>query len=182
MRDLHVYGLLVVTLMLSGCEKHCEKQYAAPEDQPVLFEYRYMNHAWGYSDHGWLIDGEGDVRRYDLPEEFRLPDSMGYITAEDLIHNLSQSDSIIGSIKTNDLDYYIGLISGASEGKISKSENVAFDAGSSVLSCYQYDADREMYQYVFLASSGDWEQSNNSPEAKILVDWLKEFGVFWLAI
>ncbi len=163
-------------LLLAGCEK----EYEAPEDQPVFFEYRYVNYAWSYSEHGWLINADGDVRRYDLPDDFRLPDSTGYISAEDLIHNLSQTELLIGSIEANDLDHYVGLIPGAADGEILKSQNVMADAGSSVLSCYLYDSDRDMYQYVFLASSGDWEQLNDSREAEILVDWLKEIGeVFW---
>ena len=169
----------MLAMMVTGCEK----EYEVPEDQPVLFEYRYVNYAWAYSEHGWLMDAEGLVHRYDFPEDFRLPDSSGYISAEDLAYNLSQSDSVIHRVEAEDLDYYVGLMEGAAGGEILKSENVAADAGSSVLSCYLYEPGKDMYQYIFLARSGDWEQSNNSREAKTLVKWLKEIGnVFWLAI
>lgn len=177
MREGSVF-VLMFALMVTGCEK----EYEAPEDQSVLFEYRYVNYAWAYSENGWLIDAQGDVRSYQLPEDFRLPDSTGYISAEDLAYNLSQTDSTFHRVEAKDLDYYVGLIEGAAGGEILKSENVAADAGSSVLSCYLYDPGKDMYQYIFLARSGDWEQSNDSREAKTLVNWLKELGgVFWLS-
>ncbi len=169
--------LLLFAMIVAGCEK----EYEAPLDQPVLFEYRYVNYAWVYSEQGWLMDAKGDMYSYDLPEDFRLPDSAGYISAEDITYNLSQTDSIFHSVEAEGLEYYVDLIAGAAEGEISVLENVAADAGTSVLSCYLFDPDVEMYQYVFLAQSGDWEQFNNSPEAEILVDWLKDLGgVFWL--
>ena len=171
--------MLLLGLMVVGCEK----EYEAPEEQPVLFEYRYVNFAWGYSEHGWLIDAEGEVHRYDFPEDYRLPDSLGYICVEDLNYNLTQCDSILDSVESADLDYYVGLIQGASGGQILDMENVAADAGISTLSCYLYIPHKDMYKYVFLAQSGDWEQINDSREAKTLVTWLKEIGeVFWLAI
>lgn len=175
MREKIVF-VLMLALMVAGCEK----EYEAPEDQPVLFEYRYVNHAWGYSEHGWLMDAEGDMHRYDFPEDFRLPDSTGYISSADLSYNLSQSDSVIHRVEAEDLDYYVGLIEGAAGGEITKTENVAVDAGSSVLSCYLYDPKVDMYQNIVLARSGDWVQFNNSSEAETLEDWLKEFEeVYW---
>ncbi|RLB64532.1 MAG: hypothetical protein DRH08_09430 [Deltaproteobacteria bacterium] len=174
--------MILLLLVLSACEKDLNQEYDAPDDQAVLFEYHYINHAWGYADHGWLIDAEGKMRSFEFPENFRLPDSTGNISQEDLFHNLSQCDSIIVSVEEKDLDYYTGLIAGAAEGEIGSPENIAADAGSAVLGCYLYDESKDMYQYVFLAVSGDWQQSNDAPEAGILVAWLKSIGeVFWLS-
>ncbi len=125
---LHVLILLLVGL--SSCEKELDGGYEAPGDQPVFFEYHYVNHAWGYADQGWLVGANGEVRTFDLPEKYILPDSTGYISREDLIQNLSQGDSTIHYIEAEDLEYYTRLISGAAKGKIAKAENVAFDAGS----------------------------------------------------
>lgn len=173
--------MLLLLITLSACDEDLKSDYEAPEDQAVLFEYRYINHAWGYAENGWLIDSEGNMRSFSLPENFRIPDSTGYISQEDLDYNLSQCTSIIGNVEEEDLDYYSGLISGASDGKIGEPENIAADAGSAVLACYKYDPDKDMYQYISLAASGDWQQANNAPEAEILVEWLREIGeVFWL--
>ncbi len=51
---------VILLVVLGGCEE----KYEAPADQPVFFEYRYVNHAWGYSEHGYIIDSDGDVRRF----------------------------------------------------------------------------------------------------------------------
>lgn len=173
---------IMVLITLAGCEEDLNGDYESPSGQAVLFEYHYINHAWGYADHGWLVDANGNVRSFEYPEGFRLPDSTNYISGEDLNQNLSQCDSIVGKIGKEDLYYYTSLISGASGGEISAPENIAADAGISVLSCYYYDSTKDMYRYVLLASSGDWQQSNDAPEAEILVNWLKELGeVIWLS-
>jgi len=174
-----IYMIVLTGLLMAGCEKEpcgCE------EDQPVWFQYRYVNFAWGYQELGWLIDADGNVRIFNLPGDFRVPDSSGFVSREDLLHNLSLTDSTIHTVEKTDLEYYADLITAAAEGKIGESLNIAADAGSSVLSCYRFDEYADAYQYVFLAQSGDWEQFNLSAEAGILVDWLVDLGdVFWLS-
>ena len=170
--------ILMTALMLSACEK---ETWGCLEDQPVLFEYRNINFAWGYQEQGWLIDAEGIVRTYHLPEDFRLPDSTGFISRQDLDHNLSLTASIIHTVDKADLVYYSSLIPGASEGEIGKSRHIAVDAGASVLACYFYNEEADAYKYIFLAQSGDFEQFNLSSEAGILVNWLIDFEVFWLS-
>ena len=169
--------LAILTLSIHACE--------LPEDypvtsQPVYFEYNYINYAWGYHNKGWIIDEEGNVRAYNLPEAWMEPDSTGYIQEEDLLFNISQTDSVIGVVDSTVLIAKAALIPGAKDGKISKQENTAFDAGSAVLSAYYYDAEEEAYIKVFLAMSGDFSSQNESREAKKLVSWLRSFGVFWL--
>lgn len=168
----------MVGLMFSGCE---ENECGCIGEQPVYFEYRYVNHAWGYQEHGWLIDGEGHLKSYNLPEGFRMPDSTGMISREDLLHNLSLTDSTIQTLASSELDTYTSLIPAAADGEIGAARNIAADAGVSVLSGYLYDREKDAYRYVFLAMSGDWEQFNLSSEAETLVDWLLDFDVFWLS-
>jgi hypothetical protein len=170
--------LLLAGLVLAGCT---EQEPEIPVSQPVLFQYRYVNFAWGYQEYGWLIDHEGRVRTFRMPEGFRMPDSTGLISEEDLFHNLSLTDSTICLIDKKELEYYAGLIQAAAHGETGKARNIAYDAGRSVLSCYLYMETEGAYRYVFLGESGDWQQSNLSPEARILVKWLRKFGVFWLS-
>jgi hypothetical protein len=171
-----LWGL--VGIVPAGCEK--VEKITGP-GQPVCFEYRYVNYAWGYQEKGWLIDSSGNINSYNLPDGFILPDSTGLITGDNLAHNLALTDSVIGTVPGEDMDYYLGLIQGASEGIIGAPRSIAADAGNSVLSCYRYDSAENAYRYVFLGRSGDWEQFNQSEEAEILIDWLKQFGVFWLS-
>jgi len=174
-------GYPITVLMLAIIVAGCEPEYDAPEEQPVFFEYHYENFAWGHQENGWLIDKDGVVRSYTLPENFRVPDSTAYMSADDLLFNLSQTDSTLHIINRTELDRYIRLIPGAAEGEVGETRHLAYDAGTSVLSCYLFDPDTGRYKYVFLARSGDYEQFNKAPEAEALVNWLKEFGVFWLS-
>ena len=175
---IHIWIVATAMMVLASCEKD---DYQGPDDQPVYFEYNYINHAWGFQHHGWLIDGDGFVRYFESPESYRFADSTGYLTLEDLEYNLGQTDSIIQQVDSEELDEYINYISGAAGGELTKSVNIAADAGASVLSCYRYDEEMNSYRQVFLAQSGDWEQSNLSSEAGKLVTWLRSFGVFWLS-
>jgi len=171
-----IITLLVVLLL--GCEK---AEYDAPEDQPLYFEYHYINHAWGFQENGWLIDREGNIRRFDHPGDYRLGLPGAYLSLDDLEHNLGLTDSIIGTVDEVELEKHKNYIPGAAAGEIDKSRSIAADAGSAVLSCYLYIPEEDAYQYVFLAQSGDWEQFNLSEEAEKLVKWLLDFDVFWLS-
>ena len=173
-----VLMLVLLAVLLVTCEK---AEYDAPEDQPVYFEYHYINHAWGFQENGWLIDREGNIRRFDHPDDYRQGLKGAYLSLEDLEHNLGLTDSIIGIVDKVELEIYKNYIPAAAEGEIDKSRSIAADAGSAVLSCYLYDPEEGAYRYVFLAQSGDWEQFNLSEEAEKLVKWLREFGVFWLS-
>lgn len=176
-----IYGIWILFLtpaILAACEA---LEYDAPEDQPLYFEYHYVNHAWGFQEYGWLIDREGNIRRFDKPEDYIQGVPGAYLKREDLEHNLALTDSIIGNVNQAELEKYINYIPGAAGGKISKFTSVAADAGASVLSCYMYDPKEDAYQYIFLAQSGDWEQFNLSEEAEKIVKWLLDFDVFWLS-
>lgn len=161
-------------ILFTACEK---EYYEGPLDQAVYFEYHYINFAWGAMDHGWMIDREGNVRGYDHPEDYRWPDSTGYLSSEDLEYNLSLTDTLLHHINARELEHYTKLISGAAEGSLSDHAYRGADMGSSLLSCYAYDHNTASYKHILLSLSGDLEQSNQSAEAGVLVDWLKEFGV-----
>ena len=172
MKQRFAIGLVLMWIMGTGCEK---EYYYGPEDQPVYFEYHYINQAWGVADNGWLIDNEGKVWGYDRPEDYRWPDSTGHLTFEDLEYNLAQADTLLLSFKCNELEKYTRLIRGAADGHLSESRTRGADMGSACLSCYAYDQETGTYTYVLLSATGDWEQFNQSAEAEILVDWMKDF-------
>jgi len=170
--------MLVLVLLSTACEK---TNYEGPEDQPVYFEYHYINHAWGYTENGWVIDNESKMWGYDLPEHYRWPDSTGHLSHEDLQYNLDQADTLLLSFKCNEMEKYTKLIGGAAEGNISEPKSRGADMGASILSCYAYESSSDSYRRILLAVMGDWEQFNQSAEAEELVDWLSEFGVAFMA-
>ncbi|MEN8202001.1 MAG: hypothetical protein ABFS28_05345 [Bacteroidota bacterium] len=168
-----MYRIGIISLILVCCLA-CEKEgYDAPELQPVFFEYHYINHAWGYQDHGWLIDREGTIRRFELPMDYNLGTHGDYLSLEQLEHNLGQADSVCGEIGKTVFDQKTDLIPAASEGEIEDIQWRGADMGMGIFSCYRYDPAEDAYQYVLLSASGDYLQNNLSTEAEDLAKWLK---------
>lgn len=174
LRKCNLSLIALLAILITACER---VYYEGPEDQPVYFEYHYINHAWGSHDNGWMIDNEGSIRGFDHPENYRWPDSTGYLSTEDLKYNLAQTDTLLNNIKSNELKRYTRLISGAAAGNVSDHRGRGADMGSSLLSCYAFDQSTGSYKHVLLSLAGDFEQFNQSAEAEELVEWLKEFGV-----
>jgi len=169
--------IIPLLILFTSCDY---LSYDPPEDQPVYFEYEYINFAWGYQHNGWIIDRDGNVCVWDKAEEWRKPDSTGYIGAADLEFNISLTDSVIVVVDSLELMDHVEMISGAKDGYITEPRNTAYDAGSSTFYAYYYDEEADAYQKIFLGSSGDFSSANTSDEAQKLVAWLREFGAFWL--
>ncbi len=161
---------------LYACEKD---EISDPPGQIVYFAYEYINYAWGYQHTGWLIDSAGNISAYNLPDEWQPGNKEG-ISYEDLKFNLSQTDSIVATIDPLVLHQKVQLIGEAKDGQITPLVHRASDAGTSVLYAYYYDVEKQLYQIVFLAQSGNFESHNTSPAAVELTEWLKQYGVFWL--
>lgn len=168
MFKIGVLGLVLLCCL--ACEKD---RYDAPEEQPVYFEYHFINHAWGYQDFGWLVDSEGNIRAFEHPDGYNLASHGDILSLEQLEYNLAQADSIIEEISKSELEKKQDLIPGAAEGEISDFQRHGADMGMGVFSCYKYDPQEDAYQYVLLSASGDHQQFNRSTEAEKLVKWLK---------
>ncbi len=166
---------------LSGCMKinECEHHHDGDRDlidQPVVFEFEYINHAWGYRHHGFFIEGDGQIRGYGQPKEWRKIDSSGYIRESDLLFNLDQADTVYGRAGEDDLLYHFGLIDDARYGKIKELDLNMADAGvASIYAYYRHEISGRL-ERVFLACSGDLNRENTSSAARMIVFWLKEEG------
>ncbi len=162
---------LLIIIMLVGCERD---EYDAPEEQAVYFEYHYVNHAWGVQDTGWLIGGDGTIRRFDFPEDYNTGMHGDFLSLEQLEHNLGQADSVVGEVGSKKLEKQIQLIQGASLGELSKIHRQGADMGSGVYACYKYDPNENAYQIIVLEIWGDNQQYNSSSEAEKLAEWLTD--------
>lgn len=177
MQVLPSYKVFYLFILLClGCEKDPD---IFPSEQPVYFEYIYMNQAWGYQHSGWLLDKQGNINYYNLPGNWRFAGEDG-ISLEDLNYNLSQADTVIGSIDSETLNEKIQLIEDVIDGEITTPVHTACDAGGAALYAYYYDPGKKLYQPVFLAQSGDFESHNTSTAAVELTAWLKQYVLFWL--
>lgn len=172
-KKTNMYKFGIVALLLTGCMA-CEKAvYDAPDEQPIYFEYHFVNHAWGYQDFGWLVDGDGRIRSFEYPDSYHVAMHGDFLSLEQLEYNLAQADSLLGEIRKSELEKKKDLIAGAAEGEISDFQRHGADMGMGVFSCYKYDPQEDAYQFVLLSMSGDHQRYNASREADKLVDWLK---------
>lgn len=168
--------LIAASLMITGLSS-CHKDYCDyMAEAPILFQYEYVNHAWGYHHRGFLIDTDGKVLGFDRPKDWKFPDSTGLLSKADLEFNLEYCDTICGQIETDDAwHYYMKLHS--FDGSDTRDLGIYMaDAGTGVLSGWVWNDKHKAYENVFLRSNGDFNRVNNHKDTDAIVDWLKSIG------
>lgn len=166
--------LLIFILSLTSCKK--AHHY---EVRKIVFQYEYINYAWGYQHQSWFIDTNGLVHLYrsdGQQENWKFPDDKGYITETDLQSDYALADTLIYQLDPTEVKQRTKLIPGISENDLTDISPVMADAGESVLYAYVWDADLQQYKRIFLAESGDLSRVNNHPNAKALTEWLIDKG------
>jgi hypothetical protein len=165
--------LLVTATLLSACENEEEGEDIV---QPVLFEYAYVNHAWVYTHHGWLIDQNGVVKGFQLPDSWNFADEDGYISKDDLKENLAQTDTVYHTVDKDKMLRYFDDRLSVVNGRIDTSDTMMADAGISALYVYVWDSQKDLYKKQLLKSKGDLQMTNVHYKVKSIVSWLEEVG------
>ncbi|NOQ71773.1 MAG: hypothetical protein GQ574_07225 [Crocinitomix sp.] len=164
-----LFLLAIFSLILLGCNK--EKYDSIPHGYYTMV---YQNFAWGYTFNGWMIDSDGNVNSFNLPEGMNGADSLGYISESELIENISNCDGIIGSVTKRKLYTQNKLINKAANGAFSEGTSHGADMGQYSYYCYQFDTDVGRYKRILLHTEGDWSYYNESNEAKAITRWMKK--------
>ena len=152
---------------------------ATAEANPrILFGYHQTNFAWGAIHRGWFVDGQGNVKRYNLTvterSAWREPDEAGYLDKLALEFDYGLATKTVAVVPEAELKEKIALTAAlGTPGEVSQPINVAYDAGNVEIVCYLWDSGRQQYRQVLLLRSGDYHQTNHNPKAQELVDWLK---------
>lgn len=175
-------------MIISSCEKsdiNVDNQTQKLNLQ-ILFQFEYINYAWGYSHSGWFIDNEGNVKGYNVPNDWRIVDSLSYISKDDLIYNYNQTDTLYSQIDSIILNEKTRLIQNTLNGELSEINCHGADIGGFSLYCYFWDNMNSKHKRVLLARTGDCEQINTSTEAKELTEYLIQVGklhasCFWFS-
>ncbi len=166
-------AIVILTGLLLSCTKercNCEK------DQPVLFQYEYINFAWGYRHHGFMITADGNIHGFRQPAGWKECDSTGLISSADLEFNLNQCDTLFGAVDTDSLVGFFNQVEEIRTGEIQDIELNIADAGTGVFSAWYWNSEAEMYEKVFLISNGDANMRNTNSKVLPLVEWLKKTG------
>ncbi len=165
---------LFAIILLGSCEKDCGE--SDPVNDPVYFQYEATNYAWGYYHAGWYVDQLGNFNYYIFPGDWNEPDSLGFISKDDLLSNLQKVDSVIYHISIDALQNQISLIDQVDGDSFSNLQLIGADIGRLELFCFKWDASRSKYKRTLLAYSGDFAQHNLDPEAQELTAWLIAVG------
>ncbi len=170
MKIIRALVILVFGLSIVGCEK----EYLPSNVKHSFFQCSFINYAWIYTNSGWVIDQDGNLRFYENPQHWNFPDNEGYITEEKLLENLNScNNSNISVVSPENLAKYNSMVSGASKGSMSKPESRGADMGAISYCCYWFDELKGKYKYVLLSQTGDVYTYNTSKSSKRLDQWLK---------
>ncbi|PSK83156.1 hypothetical protein [Prolixibacter denitrificans] len=165
--------LIFIVLLLTGCDHVPSDNPRYALRQKVLFQFEYVNYAWGFQHRGWLINSSGELHCYNLPDNWNFPDSTGTISATDMEQNLQNTDSICYQINPEVLKAKFLLLPLAAKGPLSDPVSEMADAGSAVYAGYILDQSTNRYERILLQQLGDIRIENRSQQAHELYEWLQ---------
>jgi len=153
---------LLSCLMMLMALVSCEKENPCRSDKYVLFEFSYINYAWGLSYDHWIIDNEGNVRIN------RKADSVIRIERNNFDCIVGRFDSVIFKADKTDLDKFRSLIGNTASGPIECEDNNWADFGGYEYNCYLRD------EKILIYSVSDNQICTNFSNSAIEIqNWLK---------
>jgi len=154
----------------------CKKNFVISEKQEILFQYDYVNYAWGYHHSGFIIDNNGNVLTYNNPENWNFPDNDLGISASQVDENLNKCRHSGKQISKEELQKYTNYIKNIASSKVTALKNVAADAGSTEFICFRYSESSSAYKGSLIKMEGDFTCENLNFYSKKVVAWMKEIN------
>jgi len=172
MSNFIAFILISVVFVLTGCKK----SYIMRDGQTVLFQYEYINHAWGYQHSGFFIDSDGNVLTYDKPEGWNFADSENTISSTQLNNNLDKCTINDNTISSGELSKYSRHIENIASSKVSSPKSVGADFGAIRYYCYKYDEMTGSYKGFLIRMEGDYTCENLNYYSKKVASWMAEIA------
>lgn len=169
---LKILFLLLLILYSSGCKKNS----LISEKQTIIFQYDYINYAWGYQHNGFIIDNEGKILTYNSPENWNFRDKDMILTEQQVSENISKCQLSGKKIPPEELQKFTAYIKNISSSEVTASKNVAADAGTAEYLCYQYSGTTNTYKGYLIRTEGDFTRENLNFYSKKLVIWMKDIN------
>ncbi|HKP75398.1 MAG TPA: hypothetical protein VJT67_07620 [Longimicrobiaceae bacterium] len=164
----------VLPLLLSLAAASCAEPLAPPPPGRFLFEVEYVNFAWGFSYHGFVVDEEGHVYSYDLADTRQPPPSGDEFTAAELEAKYAHRRALAGSVAAAEVQARYARVGDALAGSLTPEQGMCADAGTTRYTALLYDAPTGTYHRLLLHQNGDVARTNTSPAARELFRWLAE--------
>jgi hypothetical protein len=169
-------GKILLISLLSLSFAGCKKNYVISDKQRILFQFEYINYAWGYHHNGFIIDNDGNILTYNNPEEWNFADKDMSLTESQVSENIRKCISTGDKISADDLKKYTGYIKNIASTKLSALKNAGADAGSLEYICYQYSESTGMYKGYLIKMEGDFTCENLNFYSKKVATWMKDIN------
>ena len=163
---------IVLSGSIMSCKNNQDDLPLSISDQKILFQYEYINCAWGFQHNGWIIDSSGTVYTYNKPYNWIFPNSSDMISSNEVENNLILTDTISFQIDREVLISKFHLLKKAAMGQTSKPINKGNDMGAYCSFGYTYNSVDGNYKQVLLKQTGDFLIDNSAKEAKELHEWM----------
>ena len=167
-----IFFALSLVLIITGCKK----KYIISDKQTILFQYEYINYAWGYQHNGFIIDKEGNVLTYNNPEIWNFADNDLSISESQVAQNIVNSLPSNKKISKEELQKYTNYIKNIASSKVTALKNIAADAGSTEFICYQFSENTGMYKGYIIKMEGDFTCENLNFYSKKVTTWMRSIN------
>jgi hypothetical protein len=166
---------LLALLALAGATAGCQERITEPipEEERVVFEIEYINHAWTPTYFGYVIYGSGEIFRYDRSGiDWAFQDSASYTL--DMIEDKFQPvKTQVGMRDPGEISDLSAKINAAARGPYSDSKQECADAGLLTYRAYQYIEAEGRFQPILLRVEGDFAWENVSDQAQDLIAFIR---------
>ena len=165
--------IALLVLIITGCKK----DYIISDRQAILFQFEYINYAWGYQHNGFIIDNEGEIMTYNNPEDWNFPDNDFRISESEVAKNIKNCHQTGKKIPKEELQKYSNYIKNISSSKVTALKNVAADAGTSDFICYQFSESTGTYKGYLIKKEGDFTCENLNFYSKKVAAWMRDIYI-----
>jgi hypothetical protein len=166
----------IVFISLSLIITGCRKSYNLNEKQHILFQYDYINYAWGYVHEGFYVDAEGKILQYKNPENWNFHSQDYNLNEKQLAENLSKCSLSEVKIDKVDLGKFSSYIKNIASSKVTAKKSAGADAGTSVYICYNFNEQSGIYVGTLIKMEGDYTCENLNFYSKKVSMWLSEIN------
>lgn len=164
---------IILGILLFMLTTACKKNNLISDKQTILFQFEYINYAWGYQHTGFFIDKEGNVLTYNNPQEWNFPDNDQALSDKQIAENVARCSLSSIKISKEEVQKYSNYIKNISLSKVTALKNVAADAGSSEFICFQLSEKTGQYRGSLIKMEGNFTCENLNFYSKKVVAWMK---------
>jgi len=170
--QVQIITIFLAALLMAGCKKN----YVVNEKQHILFQYEYINHAWGYNHEGFFIDDKGNIMTYKNPEGWNFHDQNYNLTENQLDENISKCKKSDITIDKEELAKFSAHINNIASSKVTAIKSAGADAGTSAFICYEFNEENSIYKGFLIKMEGDFSCENLNFYSKKVSLWLKDIN------